>query len=63
MTGGFGGGPRGVFYSAETFGDRPVLVRFIIESTSADSCRFEQAFSPDGGSTRETNWIAADTRS
>ena len=63
MTGGFGGGRRGVFYSAETFGGRPVLVRFIIESTGADSCRFEQAFSPDGGSTWETNWIAIDTRS
>jgi hypothetical protein len=41
----------------------PELVRFIIESTSTDSCRFEQAFSPDGGSTWETNWIAVDTRS
>lgn len=63
MTGGFGGGRRGVFYSTETFGGRPVLVRFIIESTGADSCRFEQAFSPDGGATWETNWIALDTRS
>jgi len=62
MTGGFGGGRRGVFYSAETFDGRPVVVRFIIESTSADSCRFEQAFSPDGGTTWETNWIALDTR-
>jgi hypothetical protein len=63
MTGGFGGGRRGVFYSAETFGGRPVLVRFVIESTSADTCRFEQAFSTDGGSAWETNWIAVDTRS
>jgi hypothetical protein len=62
MTGGFGGGPRGVFYSAETFDGRPVLVRFIIESTGADACRFEQAFSTDGGSSWETNWIAVDTR-
>jgi len=63
MTGGFGGGPRGVFYSAETFNGRHVLVRFVIESTSADTCRFEQAFSTDGGATWETNWIAVDTRS
>ena len=63
MTGGFGGGSRGVFYSAEDFDGRPVLVRFVIESTSADSCRFEQAFSADGGMTWETNWIAVDTRS
>jgi hypothetical protein len=62
MAGGFGGGRRGVFYSAETFGDRPALVRFVIESTSADACRFEQAFSIDGA-TWETNWIAVDTRS
>jgi hypothetical protein len=62
MTGGFGGGPRGVFYSAEEFDGRRVLVRFVIESTSADSCRFEQAFSADGGATWETNWIAMDTR-
>jgi hypothetical protein len=63
MTGGFGGGARGVFYSAEDFGEKKVLVRFVIESTSADSCRFEQAFSADGGVTWETNWIAVDTRS
>lgn len=63
MTGGFGGAPRGVFYSAETFGGRPVLVRFVIESTSADTCRFEQAYSADGGVTWEINWIAVDTRS
>ena len=63
MTGGFGGGRRGVFYSAETFDGRAVLVRFIVESTSADTCRFEQAFSTDNGSTWETNWIALDTRS
>jgi len=62
MTGGFGGSARGVFYSAEEFGGRRILVRFIIESTGADTCRFEQAFSDDGGATWETNWIAVDTR-
>jgi hypothetical protein len=62
MTGGFGGGRRGVFYSLETLDGRPVLVRFVIESTSAESCRFEQAFSTDGGATWEINWIAVDTR-
>jgi hypothetical protein len=62
MTGGFGGGRRGVFYSAEEFNGRRVLVRFVIESMSADTCRFEQAFSTDGGATWETNWIALDRR-
>jgi hypothetical protein len=62
MTGGFGSTPRGVFYSAEEFNGRPVLVRFVIESTSAGSCRFEQAFSADGGATWEINWIAVDTK-
>lgn len=63
MTGGFGGSSRGVFYSDETFDGRRVLVRFVIEVKSADTCRFEQAFSADGGATWETNWIAVDTRS
>ena len=63
MTGGFGGGTRGVFYSVETFDGKRVLVRFVIESTGPDSCRFEQAFSADGGATWEINWIAVDTRS
>jgi len=29
---------------------------------TASSCRFEQAFSDDGGKTWEVNWIATDTR-
>lgn len=62
MSGGFGGSPRGVFYSAEAFNGRQILVRFVIESTGADSCRFEQAFSADAGVTWEVNWIAVDTR-
>ncbi|KQV89245.1 hypothetical protein [Pelomonas sp. Root1237] len=62
MVGGFGGSPRGLFYSAEGFNGRPILVRFIIESLSVDRCRFEQAFSADGGVTWEINWIAVDTR-
>ena len=62
MTGGFAGGPRGVFYSDEDFDGRPILVRFVIDQAGADTCRFEQAFSADGGATWETNWIAVDTR-
>ena len=53
---------RGEFYDQETFGDRAVLVRFIISDITPTSCHFEQAFSPDGGKTWEVNWIATDTR-
>jgi hypothetical protein len=53
---------RGEFHSKETLNGRPILVRFIIAPISADSCRFEQAFSGDGGKTWELNWIATDTR-
>lgn len=62
MSGGFDGGRRGVFYGADTFRGRPILVRFVIDVIDADHCRFEQAFSDDGGATWEINWIALDTR-
>ena len=41
---------------------RAILVRFVISDVTPDSCRFEQAFSDDGGKTWEVNWIATDTR-
>lgn len=53
---------RGEFYSQETLDGRAILVRFIISPLTPDSCRFEQAFSDDGGKTWEVNWIAVDTR-
>jgi len=59
--GGFHDG-RGEFYDQETLGERAILVRFVISDIKPDSCRFEQAFSADGGKTWETNWIATDTR-
>jgi hypothetical protein len=62
MSGGFDGGSHGVFYSADTFKGRPILVRFVIDVLDADHCRFEQAFSADGGAAWEVNWIASDTR-
>ena len=55
-------GRRGEFYSQESFNDRIILVRFVIQPVTADSIRFEQAFSADGGKTWEVNWIATDTR-
>ena len=53
---------RGEFYDQETFNGRTILVRNVWSDISADSCRFEQAFSDDGGKTWEVNWIAVDTR-
>jgi hypothetical protein len=59
--GGFRDG-RGEFLDQETFDGRAILVRFVIARDGPDSCRFEQAFSGDGGKTWELNWIATDTR-
>jgi hypothetical protein len=53
---------RGEFYSQETLSKRAILVRFVISDITPNSCRFEQAFSDDGGKTWEVNWIAVDTR-
>jgi hypothetical protein len=55
-------GGRGVFEGKDTFGVRPISVRFVISRLGADSYHFEQAFSGDGGKTWEVNWIATDTR-
>jgi hypothetical protein len=57
-----GGDRRGEFYGQENLDGRAILVRFIISAITADSARFEQAFSTDGGQSWETNWIAVDTR-
>ena len=59
--GGFKNG-RGEFYDQELFNGRAVFVRFVISAITPNSCRFEQAFSDDGGKTWEVNWIAIDTR-
>jgi hypothetical protein len=53
---------RGEFYNQETYNGRAIFVRFIISDITPNSCRFEQAFSEDGGKTWEVNWIAVDTR-
>jgi len=53
---------RGEFYNSDTLNGRAILVRFVMSDISADSARFEQSFSADGGKTWESNWIAVDTR-
>ncbi len=53
---------RGEFYDQEEFNGRMILVRNVWMDITANSCRFEQSFSDDGGKTWEANWIAVDTR-
>jgi hypothetical protein len=53
---------RGEFYDQEPFKGRTILVRNVWSDITENSCRFEQAFSGDGGKSWEVNWIAQDTR-
>jgi hypothetical protein len=53
---------RGEFFDQEPFNGRTILVRNVFSDITPTSCRFEQAFSDDGGKTWEVNWIAMDTR-
>lgn len=53
---------RGEFYAREVFENQHIFSRFIWSVFSEDSCRWEQAFSQDGGSTWETNWVTNFTR-
>lgn len=53
---------RGEFFDQETLNGRAIFVRFVISDITPSSCRFEQAFSADGGRTWEVNWRATDTR-
>lgn len=57
MVGRFENG-RGEFYDRENFEGRSIFSRFIWTSSGPDACRWEQAFSADGGRTWETNWTA-----
>ena len=55
-------GDVGVFECDDTFGGRPIRVRYTWSRVTGGSPRWEQAFSPDGGATWETNWINDFTR-
>jgi len=56
VVGGFKDG-RGEFYSQELFEGKSIFVRFLWSGITENTCRWEQAFSTDGGKTWETNWI------
>jgi hypothetical protein len=53
---------RGEFYDREIFQTNVIISRFVWTSSGPDACRWEQAFSPDGGRSWETNWTADFTR-
>ena len=53
---------HGEFFSHELHQGRGVLVRYLWSDITPASCHWEQAFSPDGGRTWETNWIMDFTR-
>jgi hypothetical protein len=55
-------GGVGMFYDQEPIGGREVLVRGVWSDITANSARFVQSISDDGGKTWQTNWIADDTR-
>jgi hypothetical protein len=52
----------GEFFGDDEHEGTDVLVRFRWSEITANSARWEQAFSTDGGQTWEVNWIARHTR-
>jgi hypothetical protein len=52
----------GTFYSDDTLRGKPIRVRFVWSNMTQSTGHWEQAFSPDGGKTWETNWITDFTR-
>jgi hypothetical protein len=61
LIGGFKDG-RGVFYDQDTNADHTVFVRDVYSDIAADSYRFEQAVSDDGGRTWRTDFTTHLTR-
>ena len=47
---------RGLFFANDILNGRPIRVRFLWLPIDANTARWEQAFSDDGGTTWETNW-------
>jgi hypothetical protein len=47
----------GTFYADDTLRGQPIKVRFTWSQISKTGAHWEQAYSPDGGKTWETNWV------
>lgn len=52
----------GTFFADDTFAGKPIRVRGTFTPLTAGSAQWEQAFSPDGGRTWETNYVMQYTR-
>jgi hypothetical protein len=61
VRGGFSNGV-GVFNGDDELNGQPIKVRFMWSEITANSARWEQAFSPDAGATWEVNWVMHFTR-
>lgn len=61
VRGGFENGV-GEFVADDTLNGRPIRVRFRWSEITANSARWEQAFSPDAGASWEVNWVMHFTR-
>jgi hypothetical protein len=56
-------GGAGLFYESTELPDgQPLQIRFTWDEITADSARWQQAFSFDGGKNWDTNWIMEITR-
>jgi len=47
----------GTFYADDMLNGKPIKIRFTWSGISRNAAHWEQAFSPDGGKTWETNWV------
>ncbi len=50
-------GPVGTFLANDLLDRKPIVIRFLWRADQGGNPRWEQAFSGDGGSTWETNWV------
>jgi hypothetical protein len=53
----------GIFHGDDSFRGRAIKLRFRWEQLAPDHARWDQAFSADGGSSWEINWVMEFTRS